>query len=129
MKVEYVKLRPHDLEQLITAFQSVVDYKHQSLTKINWQRFEQEYLPKMIDALRENNFKISDPHNNILTWTLDQIIHSKKVLDGVPKSDWIPLADLASFEKTLSMLRAASRGAQSYKTWCASSSTYNNLFD
>jgi hypothetical protein len=129
MTVEYVKFREDHLELLIDVFQLVVDYKHRNLTKHNWDMFEKDYLPKAIDAISNNQFKVADPHNNIITWIIDQIIHSRKVLDGIAKSDWIPLPDLDRVQDCLATLRAASRGQISYNIWASGNTTFNNLFD
>ena len=125
---EYVKLTPQHLDRLIDLLQECVDYKAKSLTSNNWEQFQSEYLPKAIKALRENNFKVADTHNNILTWILDQAVHSRRVLDGVPKKDWVPLIDIESIQETLSMLRAASRGQMSYNIYASNNTTYKDLF-
>jgi len=125
---EFVKIKTQHLEQLIDVFQMVVDYKAKSLSPHNWQQFQTEYLPRTVDALRDNEFKIADVHNNILQWMLDQIIHSRRVVDGIPKKDWIPLIDIESVQETLSMLRAASRGQTSYNTYANKNTTFTDLF-
>ena len=123
MKTEYVKLTAHDLELLIDVVQMVVDYKYRSLTKTNWIEFELKYLPKLLTAIKDNQFKVVDSHNNILTWIIDQIAHSSKVVDGLPKKSWIPLVDLERVQECLGILRRASRGQTSYNT-----SKLNNQF-
>ena len=129
MTVEYVKFSTEHLNNLIDVFQMVVDYKHRCLTKHNWTVFESQYLPKAVEALRDNQFKIADTHNSIVTWFIDQIVHSRRVVDGVGRDDWIPLPDISSVQTCLSALRAASRGQQSYNVWASGNTTFKNLFD
>lgn len=125
---EYVKLSPRHLDQLIDTFQAVVDYKAKSLSRPNWDTFNTEYLPKVITALKDNSFKVADTHNNIIVWIIDNIVHSRRVVDGVPKKDWVPLIDIESVQDTLSMLRAASRGQMSYNIYASNNTTYRDLF-
>ena len=125
---DYVKLSPRHLDQLIDTFQSVVDYKAKSLSRPNWDTFNTEYLPKVITAIKDNSFKVADTHNNIITWIIDNIVHSRKVVEGLPKKDWIPLIDIESVQETLSMLRAASRGQMSYNIYASNNTTYQDLF-
>lgn len=125
---EYVKLNQLHLDQLIDTLQMAVDYKAKSLSAQNWESFNTDYLPKAITAIKDNSFKVADVHNNILTWVVDNIVHSRKVVEGLPKKDWIPLIDIESVQETLSMLRAASRGQMSYNIYASSNTTYQNLF-
>ena len=125
---EYVKLSQRHLDQLIDSLQLAVDYKAKSLSPANWAQFNSEYLPKAIAAIRDNSFKVADAHNNILTWVIDQLVHSRKVVEGLPKKDWIPLIDIESVQDTLSMLRAASRGQMSYNIYASNNTTYQDLF-
>jgi hypothetical protein len=125
---EMVKLTNKDLELVITASQLVVDYKYRALAKPNWISFEKDYLPKLITALDQNQFKVATSSDGILVWLMDQIIHSKRVVDGIPKKDWIPLTDLDIIQETLSILRHASRGQNVYDTHRKQSS-FGDLFD
>ena len=125
---EFVKLKQIHLDQLIDTLQLAVDYKAKSLSPGNWATFNAEYLPKAIDAIRQNSFKVADAHNNILTWIIDNIVHSRKVVEGLPKKDWIPLIDIESVQLALSMLRAASRGQMSYNIYASNNTTYQDLF-
>ena len=125
---EYVKLSQIHLDQLIDTLQLAVDYKAKSLSKSNWETFESNYLPKAVVAIKENKFKVADVHNNILTWVIDNIVHSRKVVEGLPKKDWIPLIDIESVQNTLSMLRAASKGQTIYNIYASNNTTYKDLF-
>ena len=127
MKTEYVKLTAHDLNLLIDVCQMVIDYKYRSLTRHNWQVFEDTYLPKLLTAIKDNQFKVVDSHNNILVWIIDNIAHSAKVVDGLPKKSWIPLVDLERVQECLGALRRASRGQVSYNT-SKLGGQYHNLF-
>jgi hypothetical protein len=127
-KVDYVKLTRNDLERVIDLLQEIVTYKSKSLTQANWASFETDYLPKAITAIRENSFKVADPHNSIITWIIDQAVHSRLVVDGIPKKDWIPLIDIDRFQNTLSMLRAASKGHTTYHTYATTNNKFGDLF-
>ena len=125
---EYVKLSQIHLDQLINTLQMAVDYKAKSLSPKNWEIFNTEYLPKAVSAISENKFKVADVHNNMLTWVIDNIVHSRKVVEGIPKKDWIPLIDVERVQDTLSMLRAASKGQMSYNIYASNNTTYRDLF-
>jgi hypothetical protein len=127
-KVDYIKLTNSDLERVIDLLQEIVTYKAKSLTRENWTVFETDYLPKAITAIRENSFKVADPHNSIITWIIDQAVHSRLVIDGIPKKDLVPLIDIERFQVTLSMLRAASKGHTSYHTYATTNNKFGDLF-
>jgi hypothetical protein len=127
-KVDFVKLTSNDLDRVIDLLQEVVNYKAKSLTPANWAIFESEYLPKAVTAIKDNSFKVADPHNSIVTWLIDQAVHSRLVVDGIPKRDWIPLIDIERFQNTLSMLRAVSKGHTSYHTYATTNNKFGDLF-
>jgi hypothetical protein len=117
MSVEYVKLKQKDLDLLVEVLQYVLDYKYHSLAKHNWIEFEDRYLPKVIKAINDNQFKVVNSNDNILVWIQDQIIHSRRYVERIPKKDWIPLVDFDATQQCLTMLRAASKGQVSYNTY------------
>jgi len=115
--VEWVKLSPHDLEVIIEISQRVVDYKYQALSPKNWQIFESEYLPSLVDQISVNEFKVADPQKNALMWLSDQICHSRQVIEGTKLRDGMPLADTRLGEQALEILRHAHRGQISYDSY------------
>ena len=127
-KVDYIKLTPSDLDRVINLLEEVVTYKAKSLTAANWAQFESQYLPKIITAIKENRFKVVDPHNSIISWLIDQAVNSRRGVSGLPKQSWIPLIDIERYQNTLSMLRAASKGHTSYHTYASNNTTYQDLF-
>ena len=127
-KVDYIKLTNSDLERVIDLLQEIVSYKAKSLTRENWTIFEKDYLPKAITAIRDNSFKVVDSNNNIFTWIIDNAVHSRLVIDGVPKKDLVPLIDIERFQVTLSMLRAAAKGHTSYHTYATTNNKFGDLF-
>jgi hypothetical protein len=127
-RVDFIKLTNSDLERVIDLLQEVVTYKSKSLTQANWSSFETDYLPKAITAIRENSFKVVDPHNSIIVWLIDQAVHSRLVVEGIPKKDLVPLIDIERFQNTLSMLRAASKGHTSYHTYSTTNNKFGDLF-
>lgn len=127
-KVDFIKLTASDLERVIDLLQEIVTYKTHSLTPTNWDVFESQYLPKAITAIQQNSFKVVDPHNSIVTWLIDNAVHSRKVVEGIPKRDWIPLIDIERYQNTLSMLRAAAKGHTSYHTYGITNNKFGDLF-
>ena len=125
--VEHVKLSATDLDVLIDITQAVSDYKCRALSPINKQMFLEKYLPRLIQSFQSNSFKIADRNNSQLTWLIDQICNSRVILDGVPRRDWIPLADTELGARALAISRNASRGQEAYDRRDAT--TFNSLFD
>ena len=115
MRIDYVELTAKDLEHLITVCQWVIDYKHRVLSKKNYSRFESEYLPKLVDQLKENRFKVVDPMNNTFTWIIDQIAHSRRIIPGQAQDEWQPLSDMPQVKPLLISLRAAAQGHKAYR--------------
>jgi hypothetical protein len=126
--VEYVTLRPTHLELLIDVFQEVIEYKYRALSRHNWTIFERDYLPSVIQSIHDNKFKVVTSADSMFVWIIDQIIHSKKIVDGVPKRDWIPLIDFERTQRCLGVLRAARFGSNSYARYTATN-TFTDLFD
>jgi hypothetical protein len=124
--VEYVKLTSRDLNLLIDVVQRMVDYKFYALTKANYQDFEQNWLPSLVEQMRENRFKFVTASQNIFLWLIDNICHSRQVVPGLKKKDWIPLMDFEDVQRCLSVLRAARFGQSSYDR--ISENQFDNLF-
>ena len=125
--MEYVKLRPKDLNVLIDITQEIIDYKYKALSKSNWIIFERDYLPSLIKAFKENQFKIIISDDNILVWFVDQMVWSRRISPGVPLKEGVPLIDTELGERASEICRAARRGQQYYNTWSAAT-TYRDLF-
>lgn len=125
--VEHVRLLDSHLELLINVFQQCVDYKYRKLAKHNWEEFESNYLPKLVDSMSQNKFRIADAHNNILTWTIDNIQHSRVVISGTRQNTWPPLTDLPEVQQCIEMLTAAARGPVSYDCYCKNQA-FKNMF-
>lgn len=128
MPVEYVKLDNHDLNALIEISQLIVDWKHRNLTAHNWQVFEQDYLPSLVEQLSVNSFKIADPQKNIFVWLQDQILHSRRATPGLRDRECLPLADTHQGERALEILRVAQRGQVSYNSY-KHNQKFRDLFD
>jgi hypothetical protein len=126
--VEYVTLRPTHLELLIDTFQEVIEYKYRALSKHNWIIFERDYLPSVIQSIHDNRFKVVTASDNIFLWIIDNIIHSRRIVEGIPRRDWIPLADFERTQTCLAVLRAARMGQDSYNRYSATNK-FSDLFD
>jgi hypothetical protein len=124
--VDYVKLTDRHLEQVIEILQAVTDYKEQALSDRAWDSYLNQYLPKALESIAANRFKVARYNNNIFLWILDQIKHSRQIQSGVEAKHWPPLADAA--ESIMLLLTAASRGPISYATYCQQDNQYGNLF-
>lgn len=122
-----VKLKSRHLEELISIMQDVMDYKIQVLKPRNWQTWEEEYLPSLVEQIQKNEFKCNDRLNNTFTWCIDQICHSNSIIPGVEAKQGLPLADTARGQKILPILRAASQGQNFYNSWC-NTDHFTNLF-
>lgn len=115
MRIDYVELTAKDLDQLIVVCQWVVDYKFRALSRSNYRKFEQDYLPKLIEYLKTNRFKIVDTNNNIITWIISQIEHSRRIIPGQAQDEWQPLSDMPQVKPLLISLRAAAQGHKAYR--------------
>ncbi len=127
MQAEYVKLKNIDLEILIKISQQVIDYKIKALNKTNWQIFERDYLPKLVNAFHNNSFKVVDVHNNILSWLIDQICHSRVIIPGTKHTEGVPLCDTELGQAAIEICRHASKGQISYDQF-RSTNNFHDLF-
>ena len=125
--MQVVRLHQRDLDLLIDVIQQVTDYKQRTLRRHNWQIFETEYLPRLVNYISRNEFPVNDPANSIFTWIIDQICHSHRLIEGVNPRQGLLLADTSSGEEVVAICRAAQRGTVSYKTFCANRQ-YEKLF-
>lgn len=123
-----VKLNAHDLNLIIEMLQLVVDYKAEALKPRSWQIFEQEYLPSIINQIRDNQFRCYRQDDNTFHWFVDQVCHSRRLHPGVPHSQGTPLSDIPLGEQVLEICRAASRGQKYYDQWRAGS-RFKDLFE
>lgn len=128
MLKDYIKLSERDREIIIDICDEFIQYKSRALKKSNWQVFETEYLPKLVNQIRENKWQVIDTTNNTFTWIISQICHSKRLVEGVRFSEGIPLADTRLGEQALEICRAASKGSVSYATY-QHQRQFRNLFD
>jgi hypothetical protein len=126
--VQYVQLKPTDLEVLIDISQQVIDYKFKALNKTNWQIFERDYLPSLVKAFQDNQFKVVTSSDNIFLWILDQIVHSRDLVPGVKPKDCVPLCDTELGSRALEICRAARYGQDSYNR-STDTTTFNSLFN
>lgn len=126
--VHYVTIQPEDLEILIEASGLIIEYKECALSKLSWHRFETEYLPSLLQALKHNMFKHVRSDDNVSLWLLDQLIHSRRIVPGVHHREGIPLIDTAIGERAAAILRAMSRGQNSYNQY-KNENNFDQLFE
>lgn len=123
-----ISLKPTHLEIIIEILQLVVDYKKAALRKSSWNTFYDSYLISIVDQIRDNEFKLNNPKSNSLTWLIDQICWSHKIIEGVDLKNGIPLIDTKLGQQAVEILRAASRGQEHYDTYF-NGSQFDNIFD
>lgn len=114
MPVDIIRLTDEDLESFTEIFQWVVDYKYRSLSRKNWTIFETRYIPKTVEAISRNEFKIIDRHNNIFTWYIDNVKHCRHVRKGLRPNEWRPLMNITLVQELVYRLEQACHGQDSY---------------
>lgn len=114
--VDYVKLTTADLEILIEVSQIIVDYKFRTLKKENWSIFESVYLPRLVDALGDNKWRVAQRHNNIFKWLEDQIRFARILAPGVKPRDAQMLSDTELGQEAIQICQIAASGRISYNT-------------
>ena len=112
--MEKVKLTERDRQVLIEISQAIVDYKFHSLRRSSWQKFEQDYLPSLVEQLAQNDFTINDRNNNTFTWMIDQIVHCGVYEPGLRPWDCRRLSDTELGQTALAICRWASKGPHQY---------------
>lgn len=126
--MEYVKLKKTDLDLLIEISQEIINFKFRALSKHNWEIFEKQYLPSLVKAFQDNQFKIVTSSDNILVWFMDQIVHSRRLVEGVKPKECVPLCDTELGQRALAICRAARYGQDSYNR-ATDATTFNSLFN
>lgn len=112
-----VKLTRQDLEMITEILQLVCDYKVTALRPQSWQRFQQDYLPSIVDQIGRNEFKCNRADENTFQWLLDQICHSRQLIPGVPHNQGRSLIDIPLGQRVADICRQASQGQRSYDQW------------
>ena len=125
--MDRVKLTEHDLNVIIEISQMITDYKHRVLQSHNWHKFQEYYLPRLVEQLATNTFVINNSANNVFLWLEDQITHSRRVAPGIKIKDAVPLQDLPLGQEALKICRLASRGHISYDS-AQHNKKYQDLF-
>ena len=125
--VHYVKVKSKDLETLIEIVQLIVDYKAVALSSLSYHRFEEKYLPSIVDALRNNAFKHVRSDDGIMLWLIDQICHSRILVPGTKHTEGVPLCDTELGQEAIEICRAASKGQISYDQF-RSTNNFHDLF-
>lgn len=125
--MDIVKLTAQDLAVIIEISQMITDYKYRRLQSHNWQRFESEYLPRLVDQLAENSFRIHKPDNNTFTWLRSQIYHSRHIIKGLKINQCPRLEDLPIGQEAIRICTLAARGKISY-TLAQEKKPYPDLF-
>lgn len=122
-----VKLKSHHLKVIEETLILVVEYKDRTLKDRAWRNFSEEWLPKAINQINQNEFEVNHPQRNTFCWLTDQICWSKKLSPGIKPTECIPLADTNLGEECMAICRAAAKGQTAYDMWAAHSK-FHDLF-
>lgn len=114
---QQVSLSESDRDCLIDVTQLIVDWKWRALSEPNWQRFEQQYLPKLIEQLNDNLFTINNTKNSTFTWLIDQIEHSCLYSEGIPLKYCPPLKSSKIAKRAIDICKAATLGPLQYQQY------------
>ena len=123
----YIKVKQRDLHTLIDITQLICDYKVVALSSLSWHRFQDKYLPSLVDSLRDNSFKHVRSDDNIFLWIIDQICHSRVIIPGTKHTEGVPLCDTEIGQEAIEICRAASKGQISYDQF-RSTNNFHDLF-
>lgn len=125
--MSFVKLNDADRETLIEIVQQVMDYKCRALKPQNWQTWEREYLPRLVEQISLNQWRCFRSDDNTFTWLADQIRHSRLLQDGVPLKEGIPLDQTTLGARAVDICRRASQGQRVYNASLATDQ-FRHLF-
>lgn len=120
-------IKNNDLQIIIDIANRVIWYKQQALSSKSYAAFEALWLPKLVQQINDNAFTWNDRNRNTANWLIDQIAHCNTITQGVKPKDGVPLADTDLGERALRILRAMSRGQESYDSF-AKTTNFNDLF-
>ncbi len=124
----FVKLKPEHLDTIIDVLEDVVKWKSQSLSVKAWTTFETDYLPSVIEQIRDNEFRLNHITRNTPLWIVDQIMHTRVLNSSGNKRNAVALYDTLKGKRAIEILRAAAKG-QIYYDGYYTTTTFSNLFN
>jgi hypothetical protein len=122
-----VKLKKEHLYKVAEIMVSVIEWKSHALKEESFQRFENNWLPKFLEQLRNNEWTCNRTQQNTFCWIEDQIRHCKRLAPGVQPKNAVHLDETRLGIEVIEICKAAAKG-QLYYDGFARNSEFNNLF-
>ena len=123
-----ITVKASHLEVIMDITNRVIWYKQKTLSSKSYATFENIWLVKLVEQIDRNEFTWHDRNKNTATWLIDQVCHSNIITPGIKPKYGVPLADTELGQQALDILRAMSKGQDSYDSF-AGINQYSNLFD
>ena len=123
----HVKLKKEHLTKIAEIMIMVVEWKSHALKAESFERFENNWLPKFLEQLRDNEWTCNRAHSNVFVWLEDQIRHSRRLAAGVDPKNAVHLDETRLGREAIGICKAAAKGQIFYNEWCHNSE-FNNLF-
>lgn len=122
-----VKLKKEHLQKVAEVMIMVVEWKSHALSEKSWETFENNWLPRFLEQLRDNEWTCNRAHSNVFVWMQDQIHHCRRLAPGVNPKNAVHLDDTKLGREVIEICRAASKGQLWYEGW-SKNTEFNNLF-
>lgn len=123
-----MRLQERHLRMITNALMEVCEYKSRRLKPIGWAKFQKEWLIKAAEQIESNNFVLNHPQKNFFMWCIDQMVWSRRITDGVPIDEGIPLIDTGLGQQVAAICRKAAEGQTAYDKYYTRN-TYDELFE
>ena len=108
-----MELTQEDHLLIAQAVAIITEYKARTLKARAWHIYQQEWLPRALQQLEDNDFVVNHPKKNFFTWLLDQALWVKIPTPGMKLSDGKPLL-MTEFGQELETICNQARLGQQY---------------
>jgi hypothetical protein len=122
-----VKLKQEHLKKVAEVMICAIEWKSHSLKAESFERFENNWLPKFLQQLKDNEWTCNRTQQNTFMWIIDQIHHCRRLAPGVQAKNAVPLDETRLGIEVIEICKAAAKG-QLYYDGFARNSEFNNLF-
>ena len=123
----HVTLKKEHLTKIAEIMISVIEWKSHALKAESFERFENNWLPKFLEQLRDNEWTCNRTQQNTFMWIIDQIRHCRRLAPGVNPKNAVHLDETRIGIEVIEICKAAAKGQLYYNNF-ASNSEFNNLF-
>jgi hypothetical protein len=123
----HVTLKKEHLTKIAEIMISVIEWKSHALKAESFERFENNWLPKFLEQLRNNEWTCNRTQQNTFMWIIDQIRHCRRLAPGVNPKNAVHLDETRIGIEVIEICKAAAKGQIYYNEWCHNSE-FNNLF-